>query len=163
MSEAPFWRTELWHPLTLHFPVTLLLLATIIKLAVLFLRNEPVVFWNRVGSYMLYAGLVMAWLSIYTGDLADGIVSRKLCDPTVLKDHENAAYNLAYIFSVATALDLGMYLNLIKIRSRILNIILVLLMVAGSAFLVYTSHLGASVVYEQAGGVNVPTGDCAGF
>lgn len=163
MFENTFWRTEMWHPLTLHFPISLLLLATISKVVALFLRASQAHFWYRAGSYLLYAGCLMAWLSIYTGDMADGLVSRKLCDPTVLKRHEIAAYNLAYLFSAATVLDLCLYLNLIKVKTRLLQVVVVLLMMIGAGFLIYTSHLGATVVYEQAGGVNVPAGDCAGF
>lgn len=112
---------------------------------------------------MLYTGCLAAWISIYTGDMADGIVARKLCDPTVLKDHELAAYNLAYVFSAATILDLIVLLNLVKIKQQLIAVLVILLMLTGSGFLIYTSHLGATIVYEQAGGVNVPSGDCAGF
>ena len=163
MFETTFWRTELWHPLTLHFPISLLLLATITKLVALFMRDIQAHFWQRAGAYLLYAGCLMAWLSIYTGDIADGIVSRKLCDPTVLKRHEIAAYNLAYLFSAATALDLTLRFNLIRLKTKWLQAIVVLLMLVGSGLLIYTSHLGASVVYNQAGGVIVPASDCAGF
>ena len=163
MSEPTFWRTEIWHPLTLHFPISLLLFATIAKLVALCLRGSQASFWHRAGAYLLYTGCLTAWLSIYTGDMADGIVARKLCDPTVLKDHEIASYNLAYIFSAATALELSLRLNLIRIKTGLLQAVVVLLMVVGTGFLIYAGHLGASVVYQQAGGVNVPTSDCAGF
>lgn len=163
MFDDTFWRTEMWHPLTLHFPISLLLLATVSKVVALFLRSHQAAFWHRAGAYLLYAGCLMAWVSIYTGDMADGIVSRKLCDPTVLKRHEIAAYNLAYLFSAATALDLGLRFQLVRVKANWLQALVVLLMVAGAGFLIYTSHLGATVVYEQAGGVNVPTSNCAGF
>lgn len=163
MSDPTFWRTETWHPLSVHFPIALLLLATLAKLVALFLRDSRADFWHRGGAYLLYIGCLLAWLSIYTGDLADGIVSRKICDPTVLKDHEIAAYNLAYIFSAATALELGLRLNLIRVKTGLLQIVVVLLMVVGSGFLAYAGHLGARVVYQQAGGVNIPASDCAGF
>ena len=163
MSDPTFWRTEIWHPLSVHFPIALLLLATIAKLLALFLRKGQADFWHRGGAYLLYAGTLLAWLSIYTGDMADGIVSRKLCDPTVLKDHEIAAFNLAYAFSAATALELGLRLNLVRFKTGLLQVVVVLLMVVGSGFLAYAGHLGARVVYQQAGGVNVPASDCAGF
>ncbi|MFD2247969.1 DUF2231 domain-containing protein [Pontibacter ruber] len=161
--EPTFWRTEIYHPLSVHFPIALLLVATLAKAATLLLKDANYRFWQRVGSYLLYAGCVAAWFSIYTGDLADGIVSRKICDPTVLKDHENAAFTLAYLFTAATALDLFLAFRLIRMREKMLHLLVVVLMLAGSAFLMYTGHLGARVVYEQAGGVNVPASDCAGF
>ncbi|HKJ47718.1 MAG TPA: hypothetical protein VJ973_01440, partial [Christiangramia sp.] len=102
------------------------------------------------------------WISIYTGDLADGIVSRQLCDPTVLKEHENFAYTTAWIFSIALILELlTRYIDLIK--TRIVSVVLVLLMISGSVTLAYVGHLGAELVYQQAAGVNVPTEDCAEF
>lgn len=163
MSDPTFWRTEIWHPLSVHFPVSFLLLATVAKLVALCLSDSQAHFWHRAGAYLLYAGCLLAWLSIYTGDMADGTVSRKLCDPTVLKDHEIAAYNLAYVFSAATALELSLRLNLIRVKTGLLQAVVVLLMVVGSGFLAYAGHLGARVVYQQAGGVNIPASDCAGF
>ncbi|WP_164891209.1 DUF2231 domain-containing protein [Botryobacter ruber] len=163
MIDTSFWRTELWHPLTLHFPITLLLLATVAKLAGLFLREGVAFFWQRSGSYLLYAGCLAAWFSIYTGNLAEGIVARKICDPTVLKDHELSAYALAYIFSAGAVMDLGRNLPFLKGNSRFFQLLLVLLLLAGSVVLAYTGHLGAQVVYQQGGGVNMPASDCAGF
>lgn len=54
---------------------------------------------------LLYVGAISVWVTIYTGTLADSIVTRTLCDPTVLEAHENAAYTVGYIFSVAALLD----------------------------------------------------------
>jgi uncharacterized membrane protein len=163
MSEPTFWRTEIFHPLTVHFPIALLLVATMAKAVTVLLREEQFRFWQRVGSYLLYAGSIAAWVAIYTGDMADGIVSRKICDPTVLKDHENAAFTLAYLFTAAAALDLMLLYNFITARQKVLRLLVGALMVAGSVFLINVGHLGARVVYEQAGGVNIPASDCAGF
>ncbi|MBB6609820.1 hypothetical protein H7F15_02105 [Pontibacter sp. Tf4] len=163
MNEPTFWRTEIWHPLSVHFPIAILLLATLAKVVALFVRDEQHLFWQKAGSYLLYLGFFTAWVGIYTGDMADGIVSRKICDPTVLKDHENAAFNLAYLFSAAAVLNLLLGLGILKNWLKPVRIVIVLLMLAGSGFLTYAGHLGAQVVYNQAGGVNVPTSDCAGF
>jgi uncharacterized membrane protein len=163
MEELLSWRTEAWHPLTVHFPVALLLFATLAKLVAVFVKPQPAAFWHRMGAYLLYAGTVGAWLSIYTGDLADGIVARKLCDPTVLKQHELASYNMAYLFTGATLFNLSRMLGWTKWYSRLFPVLVLMLMLAGSAILVYTGHLGAKLVYEQAGGVRIPPSDCAGF
>lgn len=164
MSEPTFWRTEVWHPLSVHFPIAVLLLATIAKSIALFVQGDQKSFWQKVGSYLLYLGFVTAWLAIYTGDLADGIVSRNLCDPTVLKDHEIAAFNVTYFFSAATVVNMMLGFKLIKIWPKaLLYALVVILMLIGSGYLTYAAHLGARVVYEQAGGVTVPAADCAGF
>lgn len=163
MNDPTFWRTEIWHPLSVHFPVAILLLATITQFVALVLRTDSQHFWQKASSYLLYLGCLAAWFSIYTGDLADGIVSRRICDPTVLKDHEIAAYNLSYLFSAATVADLGLHSRLIKIRKPFFRLLVFLLMLAGSVFLFQAGHAGARVVYQQAGGVQVPSSDCAGF
>jgi uncharacterized membrane protein len=162
MQQAALWRTELWHPLVLHFPLVLLLVATAAKLiAFLFRTYEPVSFWQRAGSYLLYAGWLTAWLAIYTGDLADGIVSRKICDPTVLKEHEITAYYASYLFTGAVAADLS--LRLLPKYLRPIRLLELVLLLAGAGYLGYAGHLGAQVVYQQGGGVRVPAADCADY
>jgi len=160
MDQLPdFWRTEVFHPLSVHFPIVLLLLATLFKLIGLWSSKNT---WDHGGRFLLILGVIGVWISIYTGGLADGIVSRQLCDPTVLKEHENFAYTTAWIFSIALIVELlTRYIDLIK--TRIVSVVLVLLMISGSVTLAYVGHLGAELVYQQAAGVNVPTEDCAEF
>ena len=160
MDQLPdFWRTEVFHPLSVHFPIVLLLMATLFKLIGLWSSR---ITWDHGGRFLLLLGVVGVWISIYTGDLADGIVSRQLCDPTILKEHENFAYTTAWIFSTALLIELlTRYIDLIK--TRIVSVILVLLMITGSVTLSYVGHLGAELVYQQAAGVNIPSVDCAEF
>ncbi|MDX1762375.1 MAG: DUF2231 domain-containing protein [Christiangramia sp.] len=160
MDQLPdFWRTEVFHPLSVHFPIVLLLMATLFKLIGLWSSR---ITWDQGGRFLLLLGVVGVWISIYTGNLADGIVSRQLCDPTVLKEHENFANTTAWIFSIALLIEiLSSYIDLIK--TKLTAIILVILMLVGSGFLAYVGHLGAELVYQQAAGVNIPSADCAEF
>ncbi len=152
-------RTEVYHPLTVHFPIGLLLLATVAVALQFFCRAKTS--WQRVIDISLYAGTAFIWLSVYTGDLADGIVSRSLCDPTVLKDHENFGFYTAYAYSAASLVNL--ILIFVKSGQRWLKILLLILTLTGAGLLIYVGHLGASLVYEQAAGVNTPAEDCSGF
>ena len=160
MPELPdFWRTEVFHPLSVHFPIVLLLMATLFKLVGLWSSKLT---WDHGGRLMLLLGVIGVWIAIYTGNLADGIVSRKLCDPTVLKEHENFAYTTAWIFTAALVIEVLMYyVELLK--TRIISAILVVLMLGGTGTLMYVGHLGAELVYQQAAGVNIPSEDCAEF
>jgi uncharacterized membrane protein len=163
MEQVPdFWRTEVFHPLSVHFPIALLLMAFVFKLIALKYKREV---WELGGTILLITGVIAIWVAVYTGDLADGIVSRKICDPTILKDHQNMAYTTAWIFSVSAALDSLKFLKntLIMSKQWLLKMVIVLLMIAGSAVLVYVGHLGASLVYQQAAGVYQPSGNCAEF
>ena len=132
-----FWRKELWHPVTVHFPIALLLVATFFLLTSFFCNPEYKRFFSNGSFILLLLGVAGAWVGIYTGDLADGIVARKLCDPTVLKDHELAAETMTYLFSGAAVVHVLLYFNLL--RSRLLVIspyVIFACMIIGSGFLI---------------------------
>ncbi|SDG61496.1 DUF2231 domain-containing protein [Psychroflexus sediminis] len=161
MTELPeFWRTEIWHPLVVHFPIALLLVASLFKVLNLFLKGQT---WKGGGSVLLLLGIFGVWIAIYTGNLADGIVSRTLCDPTVLEAHENSAYTLAWLFTAAFLLDAASAFKRSKNYVKWLKLIVVILMLIGSGFMVYTGHLGAKLVYQQGAGVYMPSQDCVEF
>lgn len=162
MEQLPdFWRTEVYHPLSVHFPLALLFTAFIFKLLALKFHREV---WELGGSVLLILGTLGAWIAIYTGNLADGAVSRQLCDPTVLKNHENMGYYTAWLFTVSTGLELLKFSKKIVIRRKgLIKITILLLMALGTGTLFYSGHLGASLVYQQGAGVYKPGGDCAEF
>lgn len=158
------WRTEIWHPLSVHFPITLLVTATLTGVSALFLNSQRKKNWQQASGILLLAGIITAWLSIYTGSLADGVVARQICDPTVLKNHEIAAYTLAYLFSAAALIHLIIHCVPLKNKYKsVLSYLSVILMITGTGYVGYAGHLGASLVYEQGAGVNKPSADCSGF
>jgi len=164
-----FIRTETLHPLTVHFPIALLLVATLFRLAHLFLRRK---LQNR-GAFLLPAyrlllaiGVVSAWVAVFTGDLADGIVARVICDPTVLHSHELFAVFTSVIFSLALLIEI-VILKFSHLTSgrlvSLLQIGVIFLVITGSATLAYTGHLGASLVYQQGAAVYQPDPECSEF
>ncbi|NJW51515.1 hypothetical protein HC175_01125 [Salinimicrobium sp. CDJ15-91] len=161
MEEIPeFWRTEVFHPLSVHFPIALLLAAVVFKIIALKYSREM---WERGGSVLLIAGVVSLWLAVFTGDLADGIVSRKICDPTILKEHENLAWTTAWLFSAGLGVDLLRQLKYPIFKNMLFRLVMILLLLIGAGTLTYTGHLGATLVYQQAAGVYTPSGNCAEF
>lgn len=161
MEQIPdFWRTEVYHPLFAHFPIALLLMGTFFKIFALWGKGK---FLASPGTILLITGTIGGWITIYTGNLADGIVSRTLCDPTVLKDHENAAYLMIWLFTVALLIDVVYLFNLVKLKKQLANFLVVLILMTGSGYLAYVGHLGATLVYQQAAGVNIPSKNCAEF
>jgi uncharacterized membrane protein len=161
MFDAGFIRAEVWHALSVHFPIALLTFGTLTRFISLIIKGDKGRYWQYTASALLYVGCLTAWISIYTGNLADGIVSRKICDPTILKDHEIAAQTMTYLFTSAGALDL---LNVFRVFKPTLHLIssflILLLMIVGSGYLIYGGHLGASLVYEQGAGVYNHSVDC---
>lgn len=155
-----FWRTEVFHPLFVHFPIALLLTGTVFKIAALLKKSYILSF---PGTILIIIGVLGGWLAIYTGDLADGIVSRSLCDPTVLKSHENNAYNMIWIFTIAAGIDLSYFFKILNFKPKLINILVLVLLISGSGFLIYVGHTGAELVYNQAAGVYTPSSNCAEF
>ena len=164
MEQIPeFWRAEVFHPLSVHFPIALLIMGTIFKISGLWPKGS---FLNLPGSILLIIGTITGWIAVYTGNLADGEVARKICDPTILKAHENAAYTMSWIFTAATVIDSLLQFNILNFRKKIskyLSFLIIITCLTGSGFVVYVGHLGATLVYQQAAGVYTPTSDCQGF
>ncbi len=160
------WRVELLHPMLVHLPLALLPLAALFRLTGQLLGDRPRDHFLLPASRLLLAlGVIFVWAAIYTGGLADGAVARSLCDPTVLKDHENLSYTSAYIFTAAGLIDLGIAWKnwTAGLRSRLVHWAVILSLLGGSGVLVYVGHLGASLVYQQAAGVYQPTEGCTEF
>lgn len=156
-----FWRKELWHPVTVHFPIALLLAATLFLLISFFIRQQSKKLFQNGAFMVLLLGVIGAWVSLYTGDLADGIVSRKLCDPTVLKDHELASKTMTYLFTAATLIHISFFFILLGSRMKRISLYIIFaFMVIGCVFLIRTGHLGASIVYQQGAGVHNHSVDC---
>jgi uncharacterized membrane protein len=158
------WRTETWHPLSVHFPIALLSVSTLTLLISFFIKKDNRRPWQNAASGLLFAGCLTAWIAIYTGNLADGVVARKICDPTVLKAHEIAAQTMTYLFTVAALLNVLLFFNFVKPALKTgVRWLIFLLMLAGTGYLVYAGHLGASLVYVQGAGVKDHNVDCSDY
>lgn len=112
---------------------------------------------------LLIVGVAAAWIAIFTGDMAGGEVNRKICDPTILKDHEIKAYTTTILFTVALAIELLTKLPALLRFKKVLSWLILMLLLVGNGFLISTGHLGASLVYQQGAGVYHPSGDCIEF
>lgn len=163
MNEVPeFWRTEVFHPLSVHFPIALLFVAFLFKSIAVWSSRET---WHLGGSILLFLGVTGLWIAVYTGNLADGIVSRKICDPTILKEHQNLSYTTSWIFTSMLVVDIfrRIFKKFTENKERLVNLLLAFGMLVGVGFLGYTGHLGATLVYQQGAGVYTPSSDCNEF
>lgn len=161
MEQIPeFWRTEVFHPLFVHFPIALLLMGTIFKFISLGSRGK---FLSLPGTILLITGIIGGWAAIYTGNLADGIVSRIICDPTVLKDHQNSSYTMIWLFTAGVAIESIYQLGWLEYKPKLMKFLVLILLSVGCGFLAYTGHLGATLVYNQGAGVYSPSSDCNEF
>lgn len=165
MNEIPsIWRTELWHPKFVHFPIVCLLLATLTGIAAFLIskRYPAKVYLRFTMSFLLWCGVIFFWITFYTGKLAYSVEVRKICDPTVLKDHLLWANISGIIFSLAMLLDIFRKIWATRIFQWLMPVI-VILMIVGTICISYDAHLGASLVYQQGAGVHKPPDGCPGF
>lgn len=153
-------RPEVWHALSVHFPIALLPVATLAML-ISFSAGRSQRHWQIAATLLLFAGCLTAWIAVYTGGVADGIVARKICDPTVLKDHEISGQRMTWIFTAALPLCIAFLTSRVSLKlRRVLPFVAVVIMLTGVGYLVYTGHVGASLVYEQGAGVRNHVVDC---
>lgn len=161
MEQIPsIWRTELWHPMLVHFPVATLLLATIAGLSAFFLKRN--FFLKQLSLLMLFIGVVSGWLAIYTGLLSYNVVVRQICDPDILQEHYWWGYAGVIVYSAAL-LVLALSKWIIKVKPVLFSFFALLLLLAGAGALSYCGHLGAAVVYQQGGGTYKPSANCTEF
>ena len=136
------------------------MLSGILSLYLVFKFQKPLVYFNL---FLLILGLIGCGIAIYTGNIEDGKVSRTLCDPTVLKTHENYAYYLLWTFIANLIFWVFKIYVYPKTYKTIIAALIIISSLLGTACLIYMGHLGASLVYEQGAGVEVPADDCSGF
>jgi uncharacterized membrane protein len=109
----------------------------------------------------LWLGTVSAWVAIYTGHLADEVVSRTLCDPLVLESHEKSGTLMAWLFVAVVLLDLGT--QKLPRWKKGFQAVAMLILLGGIPLVGYVGHLGGKLVYQQAAGVYHPSDDCSEF
>lgn len=157
------WRTELLHPMAVHFPIALLIVGSVLYiLSVFFAHHSYFQSLKKFSFLILVIGTVGSWIAILTGTLAEDVVSPMLCDPDIRLSHEDYSYYTAYAFTAFVIF----YALSQKISQKFMSFFTVLnigLAVSGCIMLVYTSHLGATLTYQQAAGVYNPGPECRGY
>ena len=153
-------REELLHPLLVHFPVALILVAVAVLLVASVWRapqtKARLFFCWRL---LLAIGAITAWAAVFTGDMAEEVVNQTLCDPTATHTHGDLATYVAWIFSGVALLEIVAHYY----RSRLIAPLIILLAIIGVGLLVYTAHLGALLVYQQGAAVYRPSAECTEF
>ncbi|MBK9088235.1 MAG: hypothetical protein IPL90_03975 [Holophagales bacterium] len=142
------------HPLIVHFPVALLLVAPLLVLLALVLRA------HRRG--LLLAALVLmavgtatTWIAVETGEAAGKLADRTPEVNAVLEHHEELAESTRAIFTVLTLVFAGMVFAPVLLRrepGEVVTVALALLFLlvygAGTLVLSNTAHNGGRLVHE---------------
>ncbi len=142
------------HPLIVHFPVALLMVAPLLVLLALVLRA------HRRGLFLaalvlMALGTASTWVAVETGEAAGKLADRTPEVSAVLEHHEELAESTRAIFTVLTLVFAGMVLAPVLLRrepGEIVTVALALLFLAvygaGTLVLANTAHNGGRLVHE---------------
>jgi uncharacterized membrane protein len=142
------------HPLIIHFPIALLIVAPLIVLIGIFLPEKGRAFMISAFILMLL-GTIAAFIAVSTGSAAGELAERMNNVESVLEEHEELAETTRTVFAALTAI-FGVIvfapMLLKKELSRMiiipLNLAFLLFYGSGVVLLMNTAHQGGRLVHE---------------
>jgi len=149
------------HPLIVHFPIALLLVAPMFVIAALVFRSMARAFLIAAFSLMVF-GSIATWIAVGTGDSASDVAEHARVSggqaagaQAVIDQHEDLAQTTRTIFSVLTVLfGLVVFVPLAARRrfegvaGATVTLAFLSLYTGGLVFLVNTAHQGGRLVHE---------------
>lgn len=142
------------HPVVVHFPIVLLLVAPVFVLLGM-LKPERTRCFSWAALLLMAMGVASAWVSVLSGFAAMQLAAVFDEGQEVLEEHEHMALATRTAFTVA----LGVYAALLLVpalRKRelsrgwgiALHGVFLTLYAAATALVVWTGHLGGRLVHE---------------
>jgi uncharacterized membrane protein len=152
MPPIPTWSG--FHPLIVHFPIVLLMIAPLfVVLALLFTSRRQC--FLIVAAILMTLGTASSYVSVASGEAAGAVADRTPEINPVLQHHQQLADKVRSSFSVLTVLFLGFLVIPMALRKElstkvVWGFLLVFLAVygLGIALLSNTAHQGGRLVHE---------------
>ncbi len=130
-----------YHPMVVHFPIVLLIIAVVAQLICVFKPANSTLRWGTF--YLLLGGTVSAFLAINVFDAhVSGDVSNEIFD--VYETHHLFADLTFWAAVVATTLRL---IANVWLRIRWIELLLMIIVLLTAILVVVTGHYGASLTY----------------
>lgn len=152
LPPIPSW--DALHPVIVHFPIALLLVAPILVLIGSFVPNKTRSFLIAAFILMLI-GTITAWIAVSTGEDAGEIAERMVNAEAVLENHEELAETTSKVFTALTAIFGVIVFAPMLIKKELPSVVLTVLNVAflvfygaGTILLINTAHEGGRLVHE---------------
>ena len=128
------------HPLIVHFPIVLLLLAMLAQLAILFFPKNNQLKW--LTFLLLLIGCIGTFIAIQTAVHISSDADDKAID--IFEAHQRFG-NLTLWFSLAATFI--RFATLKWFKNKLVEIILTILLITTSVFVTITGHHGAQLVH----------------
>ena len=145
----PEWAPNL-HPLIIHFPIVLLVVAVFTSLVEVILAKEWI-YRSRIWLYIL--GTLSALVAVLTGRQAADSVSPPFSAEMTLSKHSDMGHYTLFFFMALTLAQL-LVLRYGKSNKKLVKILILIAGTAGLILLIQTGDLGAKLVYKYGVGVN---------
>lgn len=142
------------HPIIVHFPIALLLVAPILILLGMFFAKSSRTF--MVSAFILMViGTIASYIAVSSGEAAGEIAERMANVEAVLENHEEMAETTQMVFTALTAIfGAIIFIPMIfkkELGQKImipLSLAFLLFYGAGSILLLNTAHEGGRLVHE---------------
>lgn len=143
MELIPEWAPNI-HPLLVHFPIAIILLAVLMDLLNFFLPDK---WWDDLKTTILYgAGAVSAIAAYYSGTLAADSVFLPSAAQSVLNEHADWATWTVWFFGIYTLLRILLH-RFQKMDQKIIRAAMFVIALPGIFFLYETGDHGAEMVF----------------
>lgn len=153
LPTIPDWSEV--HPLIIHFPIVLLLVAPLFIMVAMVMNPQKARPFLIAALALMVMGTASAFAAVSTGKAAAEVAERTVAVSGVLERHENLAHTTELVFALltlifTTVLFLPAYLKremgTVALRSLLLAFLL--LYGAGTVVLVNAAHNGGRLVHE---------------
>ncbi len=148
----PSW--DALHPLIIHFPIGLLLVAPVLIVLSLFMKKNGRAF-AMAALVVMVLGTTATFVAVSTGMAAGELAERTPAVSKVLEHHEELAETTRVIFTVLTLVYAVILFGPKLLRKELdrvpmaaLTLVFLLFYVAGSVVLTNTAHNGGMLVHE---------------
>lgn len=148
----PSW--EGLHPLVIHFPIALLIVAPVMIVIGIVSPNRGRAFFGAALILMIL-GTIASWLAVSTGEAAGELAERASGAASVLEQHEELAETTRTAFTVLTGLFIVILFAPAIVRRQVsqkmlvaANVLFLLFYGVAVVQLANTAHQGGRLVHE---------------
>jgi uncharacterized membrane protein len=142
------------HPLVVHFPIALLIVAPVFVILALIRHRQYLSFASSALALMIL-GTAAAFVAVSSGEAAGELVMRTPEINTVLERHEELAetarlvfLGLTILFAAITFVPYALKRPLKRAPAFAVNIAFLLIYAGGTILLANTAHAGGRLVHE---------------